>query len=460
MLADSSLFVLFQYVAQCILALIIVLILLRFYVTSANNRGFKAWSWSWIAWALHMAGAAFSIYNVNTLVLDHPVRLAVSVLTVGATILQIIWLINGTFELAYNRTTRRKYKWLQILGAVLLSIMLVLAYQNEPGAGSTRVFLRVGVTSLFSGIAYIYCAIILFRFLKTGIGIKFILISFILYGLQQMNYFGASFSFFLGTSYPFSLPFYMGSIDLVLQAAMGMGMIINMLELERQSLKKANMELDTFLYRSSHDLRAPLTTILGIVDILRLEKSHVNTDKYIDYIHDRVLKADGVINDIIQLRKGQKAELRVAPIDVNEFCNELLRRYEPIWKDKVRFIKEYGEECNVVTDVDRLNVILDNLITNAVLYRKTDDLDSFVQIKTAKTQKGISVEIKDNGQGIAQKHMTRIFDMFYRANVESEGSGLGLYMVKEAVNDINSEISIQSKVGVGTTFHLLIRDLS
>lgn len=460
MLAQSSLFVLVQYVAQCILALVIVLILLRFYVSNDNTRGFKAWSWSWLAWALHMAGAAMSIYNVNTLASDNPGRLAVSIFTISASFLQIFWLMNGTFELAYNRATKQLHKRIQFLVAIVLAVVLVAAYLKDPEAGSIRVFLRVGVMALFSGIAYIYCAVVLFRFLKMGLGIKFVMISFIIYGLQQFNYFGASFSFFLGSNYPFSLPFYMGSIDLVLQAVMGLGMIINMLEFERQSLKKANMELDTFLYRSSHDLRAPLTTILGVVDILRLEKSNINTEKYIDYIHDRVLKADGVINDIIQLRKGQKSALRSAPIDVNEFCSELIRRYETVWRGRVRFIKLYGNNCNAVTDVDRLNVILDNLITNAVLYRKTEDPDAFVQITTAKTANGISIQIADNGQGIPEKHLSKIFDMFYRANVESEGSGLGLYMVKEAISDINSEISLQSEVGVGTTFHLLIRDLA
>ncbi len=458
MLAESTLFVLVQYVAQAVLALVIVLLLRRFYADS-DRRGFRAWSWSWLALMIHMIGSAISLWNIQHFHGEHPFRLGISILTIAASFLQVFWLYAGAFELAYNRSVKFSSKRWALLLALLMAAVLVFAYAYDPSAGMIRVFLRVGVRSLVAGTFYIICAIMVYRFIKTGIGIKFILVAFLFYGLQQLNYGLASFFFFNGWSYPFNLPFYMGSIDVALQAVMGLGMIINLLEVERLNLKKANNELDTFLYRSSHDLRAPLTTILGVVDILKRERDPANTEKYIDYIHDRVLKADSVINDIIHLRRGQKSQIVQVEINVNELMEELIRRYETLWTGRIKFERMFDPEAIVRSDVDRVSVALDNVITNAMTYRRSEDNEPWVRLETKRTADGVSIAISDNGQGIAEKHLTRIYDMFYRANMQSEGSGLGLYMVKDALADINSTIEVKSEVGVGTTFRLLIRDL-
>mgnify|MGYP002777117540 CR=1 FL=1 len=459
MLAESTLFVLVQYVAQAVLALVIVLLLRRFYADS-DRRGFRAWSWSWLALMIHMIGSAVSLWNIQHFHGEHPFRLGVSILTIAASLLQVFWLYAGAFELAYNRSVKFSSKRWALVFAILISTILVFAYAYDPAAGTVRVFLRVGVRSLVVGTFYIICAIMVYRFIKTGIGIKFILVAFLFYGLQQLNYGIASFFFLNGWQYPFILPFYMGSLDVALQAVMGLGMIINLLEMERMNLQKANNELDTFLYRSSHDLRAPLTTILGVVDILKRERdSKENADRYIDYILDRVLKADSVINDIIHLRRGQKSQVQPVEINVNELLEEFIRRYETLWSGRIRFERDYDQSATIRSDVDRLSVALDNVLTNAMAYRRAEHNDSWIRLKTKRTQEGLIVSIIDNGQGIAEKHLTRIFDMFYRANMQSEGSGLGLYMVKDALSDINSTIDVHSEVGVGTTFRLLIRQL-
>jgi len=458
MLAESTLFVLVQYVAQAILALVIVLLLRRYYSTS-ERRGFLAWSYSWLAMMVHMVGSALSIWNIQQFSGEHPFRLGISILTIAASFLQVFWLFIGSYELAYNRSMRfSKRRWSVGL-AVLLAVMLVMAYAYTPDAGAIRVFFRVGVRSLVAGVLYIGCGFMIYRFIKTGIGIKFILVAFLFYGLQQLNY-GLAFFFFLnGWKYPFNLPFYMGSLDVALQAVMGLGMIINLLELERLNLQKANHELDTFLYRSSHDLRAPLTTILGVVDILKRERDSANTGKYIDYIQDRVLKADAVINDIIHLRRGQKTQVQAVEINVNELLEELIRRYETLWAGRIRFERAYDPDSTIRSDVDRLSVALDNLLTNAMAYRRAENNEPSIKLITKRTPEGLQISVIDNGQGIAEKHLAKIFDMFYRANMQSEGSGLGLYMVRDALADINSTIHVESEIGVGSTFTLLIRPL-
>ena len=92
-------------------------------------------------------------------------------------------------------------------------------------------------------------------------------------------------------------------------------------------------------------------------------------------------------------------------------------------------------------------------------YRRAENNEPSIKLITKRTPEGLQISVIDNGQGIAEKHLAKIFDMFYRANMQSEGSGLGLYMVKDALADINSTIAVESEIGVGSTFTLLIRPL-
>ena len=318
MIPEAVKVVFVQYAIQGLLALVIMLILRKFY-RQYRNDFFDYWSWSWLALFVNMIGSCVALANAFLLPLDHPIRLTVSLITVVASFLQILWLYAGTREI--SRTKKINRKLLRVITVLIIPISIVLvfiAYNNPEGGEIFAYFSQGWIRSMLAGILFIVCAKMLWNIAKTGIGIRFILFSFVAYGLLQLNYFVVASSRIYEVTYGGEVPYFMGAIDIFLQAVMGLGMIISVLEIEQHNLKKANTELDTFLYRSSHDLRSPLTTISGIVSAIRLAESEKKVDEYLSAIDERVLQADNVIRDIITLRKGQKQDLAISEIDLEK----------------------------------------------------------------------------------------------------------------------------------------------
>src|SRR5690606_15482637 len=120
--------------------------------------------------------------------------------------------------------------------------------------------------------------------------------------------------------------------------------------------------------------------------------------------------------------------------------------------DKVKIIQEFDPELCLRSDPKRLKIIFSNLIINSIKYHNYNQANPFVKIRSQTKEDTIRFEIADNGIGIDEKHQERIFEMFYRASDSGEGSGLGLYIVKDTVEMIGGKISLSSAIGKGTTF--------
>ena len=103
-----------------------------------------------------------------------------------------------------------------------------------------------------------------------------------------------------------------------------------------------------------------------------------------------------------------------------------------------------------------MRVILNNLISNAIKYRRHDIPLSLIQVNVEVQEDKVLLSVSDNGEGIPDEKLPHIFDMFYRASESSEGSGLGMYIVKNIINKIGGEISLRSKVGEGSTFSVVL----
>lgn len=134
---------------------------------------------------------------------------------------------------------------------------------------------------------------------------------------------------------------------------------------------------------------------------------------------------------------------------VSEVANNLA--YSIVNK-KVRIDIAIDKKILLDTDVNRLKVVINNLLSNAYKYHQFDKHDPYIRIAASEKGQTIIMTIEDNGQGIAPEHHVRIFEMFYRASESSDGSGLGLYIVKETLDKLNGSISVTSTVGEGTEF--------
>ncbi len=457
MLPEPVKVVFVQYAIQGLLALVIMLILRKFF-RQYRNDFFDYWSWSWLALFVNMIGSCVALANAFLLPLDHPIRLVVSSITVIASFLQILWLYAGTREISKTKKINRNYLRIITILIVPISILLVMINFDNPDAGAYRIFYRIGVRSMLAGVLFVVCSRMLWNIAKTGIGIRFILFSFIAYGLLQLNYFVVVLANISSISYSGEVPYYMGAIDIFLQALMGLGMIISVLEIEQHNLKKANTELDTFLYRSSHDLRSPLTTISGIVSAIRMSDDDKKIADYLAAIDERVLQADNVIRDIITLRKGQKSDLAISEIDLEK---EIKAEFSTLIDPNIvqpKLTVKVAEKSILNTDQARLHTVLTNILGNAIRYHDgKSSAEIKVEIKCA--ENGLNLNISDNGPGIEAKHLPRIFDMFYRANKSSNGTGLGLYLVKDAIGHMEGSIEVFSQKGKGTTFAIYLPDL-
>lgn len=222
---------------------------------------------------------------------------------------------------------------------------------------------------------------------------------------------------------------------------------------KNKTLKKLNEELDSYVYRTSHDMRSPLTSLMGLIHLI---KDETDIDKIAELTRMQencVNKLDTHIQQIIHLSKNIKTESQLQPIDFRSMLKDIFEELSFFEQaNDVRRIIRIGGVAQFYSDPYRLQTILSNLISNSFKYYRISDERPTIEIDINVSAKSTTIIIKDNGIGIPQEKLVNIFDMFYRASNQSKGSGLGLYIVKEMVEKLNGTISVKSKVDMYTQF--------
>ena len=224
---------------------------------------------------------------------------------------------------------------------------------------------------------------------------------------------------------------------------------------ESVSLQKINAELDNFVYHASHDLRAPLRSILGSLELLKKEDNPAERTRCVELIEGSINRLDTFITDLLSISRNKRRENPQVPINfMVEVEAAVASTYHVGSTQNLEVITKISQPGPFVADLTRVRVILNNLISNAIKYRRYDARQSYVSIEVWVDTKKAHIKIADNGEGIAEDKLGRIFDMFYRASERSDGAGLGLYIVKDVVKKLEGRISVRSKTGKGTTFTL------
>ncbi len=218
-------------------------------------------------------------------------------------------------------------------------------------------------------------------------------------------------------------------------------------------LMKANNELDRFVYSTSHDLRAPLSSVLGLINIAENSKDISEAKQYLSMMRQRVGSLDKFIKDITDYSRNNRLHIGKENIQLASLVSEVWEtlQYSPE-ASNIHFQMEIPEDLEVLSDRSRLTVILSNLISNAIRYHDQRKEERFIRLRVLMNGYGFYLKVEDNGQGISPEYHQRIFDMFYRANEQSQGSGLGLYIVKETLDKLSGSIHLESSPGVGSTF--------
>jgi signal transduction histidine kinase len=380
-------------------------------------------------------------------------RLALTFSVQAYTYFYILFLLVGTRQVLKEDKIPSHNYWFFGLLIIGVSILTTFLFYNDPAASSERYFLRVGFKSLITSISFISAGILLLRraVLGHGLGHRMLYGSLVLFGLMQGYYFMVV--LVNSTGGHLAIPAFFGVADLILISCMGLSMIIGLLEDERSKLKKANQELDNFLYRTSHDLRSPIASVLGLANLARLEMREPKSLEYIAMIEDRVKKLDLVISDILDLSRSTKAEPKIERIDFNKLVEDILSDIRFSKKSEFISFRFIPNPLHIFfADYGQMKIVLSNLVYNAVKYHRSNEPNPYVSIEFRKDKDQVDISIADNGQGIEEEHQEKIFEMFYRASTNSDGTGLGLYLVKEVLDKVNGTITLKSKPGSGSIF--------
>jgi signal transduction histidine kinase len=223
-----------------------------------------------------------------------------------------------------------------------------------------------------------------------------------------------------------------------------------------EELKIRNIELDNFVYKVSHYLRAPLSSILGLVNIARLPGNDDNPMDYIDIIGKKVESLDHFIGDVLSHSKNLKMEVIITAIDFNGIISRTFTDLNYLEGAADMMVYRKVEGVEFYSDPWRISEIFRNLISNAIKYRQAESEKAEIRIELNANDLQAEIVFSDNGIGIEKDKLTRIFEMFYRATEQSDGSGIGLYIVKNAVEKLGGSISVESSIGMGTTFTILL----
>ena len=227
------------------------------------------------------------------------------------------------------------------------------------------------------------------------------------------------------------------------------------LKTQNNKLIKLNAELDRFVYSASHDLRAPLASLLGLIDLSQREKLNPALTQYLQLMNTSIIKLDSFISDITDYSRNLRLKSKVEKIDFNVFINDIYNGLAFMNPDKMDFSLKIVGRPLFYSDPDRLKLILSNLISNSIRYRSAYHKLK-IKLVVKKTKDKVEISVEDNGLGIQEKYQAKVFEMFYRANDKNTGSGLGLFIVKETIDKLKGSIKMQSVVNKGTTFNIII----
>ncbi|AWA29916.1 hypothetical protein HYN48_07385 [Flavobacterium magnum] len=237
-------------------------------------------------------------------------------------------------------------------------------------------------------------------------------------------------------------------------------LVENQLVMNNESLIKTNNELDRFVYSVSHDLRSPLTSVLGLAGLIEAESNEPDTIVHINMIRNSITRLDNFIRNILNYSRNNRTEVSIAYIPLQQTVDEAIGLLSGAKESEaIRFETDITETVPFYSDRQRFSTIIENLISNAIKYHKTDGTDKFIRVTAGTCANSLVLRVADNGMGIGARHIPKIFDMFYRVANTANGSGIGLYIVRESVGKMQGTVDVSSEEGKGTCFTIILKNL-
>lgn len=223
-------------------------------------------------------------------------------------------------------------------------------------------------------------------------------------------------------------------------------------------LERINSELERFVYHVTHDLKSPLANLQGMMFLVKEENDPLVLQEFYERMNISIKQMAEFIDEILSYSRNANAEIRSESVQLTPFIRKVIEahRYQEHF-EKIHFNLELQEDATIATDLNRLRVIMNNLISNAIKYYDPSKDQSSVSIRLRKDEDGVEIDVEDNGLGMTEAEKIKVFDMFYRIprhTLNTSGTGVGLYILKETVNKLKGSIHLESNEGKGSLFTL------
>ncbi len=222
-------------------------------------------------------------------------------------------------------------------------------------------------------------------------------------------------------------------------------------EIAQQSLYIANHELNTLLYRSSHDFKGPVSTAFGLLSLVgdRIENAEVR--EYVQMLQHPLRKLESLTRTITTIADVRQSQVNLEQTDLKLLLDKILTGLRRQWGEQYPALElSFKGSAAIRSDEYLLENILQCVLDNAFRYRKPGEGHQ-VSISLQPYYKQLKVTVTDNGTGIPQVLQHRVFDMFFRGSELSVGSGLGLYLSKMAVDKLGGKIEVKSEENKGSS---------
>ena len=233
-----------------------------------------------------------------------------------------------------------------------------------------------------------------------------------------------------------------------------------MININKMAIGLRNDEIlkNDFISNFSHEIKTPIAIMNGYINLLkRNEMSKEERDEYIDKLYNSSINLSNLISNILKLNKLENSEMELYDVNLSNVLENVIISYDELINNKkINFDIDMDDRLIKYTNESFIQLIFSNLISNAIKFSKYEGI---VEIKLKNKNDYIEFMVKDNGLGMSKDTIIHIFNRFYQGDTshKTEGNGLGLSMVKKAIDRLGYKISIESEEEKGSTFIVDIR---
>ena len=217
------------------------------------------------------------------------------------------------------------------------------------------------------------------------------------------------------------------------------------------ALKNMNERVNKFVFNVTHDLRAPLSSLTGLVNVLEREKDISKISEYTDMMRESIQQQDKYIQEVLSTIRNDNSK-GTDVCNLSEVLNDIISQNSFFAEGKkVKFMNEL-EVWEIKCNIADLKVVFNNLISNAIKYADFNKPEQWIKVKSYRKSNQCIIEIEDNGLGIKPEQSNSIFNKFFKSGINKKSMGLGLYFTKQAIKEMNGTITVKSLLGSGTSF--------